>query len=175
MNSEILCPVCGCGFEERHKIIACEECLTPHHHDCWDYNGSSCAIYGCSSTVNAGHLLMVEKPRRKAIRKPAVLTKSVSSIAYSPFKEFNDFLVVIYKKISMVQRLAFRYIIYSMAVFPIILMAVSSFFNGSKGCGGIAVIPMYPTILISYLFLILVIPVTIFRVYFKFANFNISV
>lgn len=38
------CPVCGTFIHERPFI--CPHCDTPHHQDCWDYNGG-CATYGC--------------------------------------------------------------------------------------------------------------------------------
>lgn len=105
MNSEVLCPVCGCGFEEKHKIVTCEECLTPHHHDCWDYSGK-CAIYGCSATIPGANITdsrkkvsRIRKSRVKTGRKPAVLTKSVSSVAHSSFQKFNNYFVLIYKKL----------------------------------------------------------------------------
>lgn len=39
------CPVCGTGISERPFL--CPHCDTPHHADCWDYNGG-CATYGCT-------------------------------------------------------------------------------------------------------------------------------
>jgi hypothetical protein len=187
MNSEVLCPVCGCGFEEKHKIVTCEGCLTPHHHDCWDYSGR-CAIYGCSSTIHKGSLLDAEmsesgksrgrfqgKSRERSFRKPAVLTKSVSSVANSPFRRINDYLVLIYKTLSLLQRVAYCYVTRSMMVFPLFLVIASVLCKDTKGAGFLALIPMYPTFLVGYLFLILVIPVTIFRAYFKIVDYDLPV
>ena len=41
------CRVCG----ERIMLdrIECRRCETPHHKDCWDYNGR-CATYACGET-----------------------------------------------------------------------------------------------------------------------------
>lgn len=39
------CQVCG---EEMNEAVICRSCLTPHHGDCWAYNGG-CAIYGCGN------------------------------------------------------------------------------------------------------------------------------
>jgi hypothetical protein len=39
-----VCPVCGEPIGVAPTI--CPECETPHHWDCWEYNGG-CAIYGC--------------------------------------------------------------------------------------------------------------------------------
>lgn len=38
-----MCPVCSTKVESPR---ACEECGTPHHAECWDYNGG-CGMYGC--------------------------------------------------------------------------------------------------------------------------------
>jgi hypothetical protein len=43
------CPVCACSiFEgaEDDPVVWCKRCNTPHHADCWQYNGG-CALYGC--------------------------------------------------------------------------------------------------------------------------------
>lgn len=38
------CLVCGSPMEER--IVACSRCRTPHHEECWTWNGA-CSTYGC--------------------------------------------------------------------------------------------------------------------------------
>jgi hypothetical protein len=38
------CQVCGWAMEER--VVLCAKCRTPHHEECWTYNGS-CSTYGC--------------------------------------------------------------------------------------------------------------------------------
>ena len=49
---EAICRVCGTTIGDSPQV--CPDCLTPHHHDCWEYNGG-CATYACPS----GH----HKPR----------------------------------------------------------------------------------------------------------------
>lgn len=40
-------PVCQvCGVPIADKMIFCKKCKTPHHRDCWDYNGR-CSTYAC--------------------------------------------------------------------------------------------------------------------------------
>ena len=39
-----LCPVCGCPLDA--GVVACQGCATPHHAECWEYEGV-CATYGC--------------------------------------------------------------------------------------------------------------------------------
>lgn len=38
------CPVCGDQLATEATV--CNDCGTPHHHDCWLYN-RGCGIYGC--------------------------------------------------------------------------------------------------------------------------------
>jgi hypothetical protein len=38
------CRICGSPLESR--IVRCTRCQTPHHVDCWKYNGR-CSIFGC--------------------------------------------------------------------------------------------------------------------------------
>ncbi len=38
------CPVCGDQLAAEATV--CNDCGTPHHHDCWLYN-RGCGIYGC--------------------------------------------------------------------------------------------------------------------------------
>lgn len=40
------CLVCGQTIES--GVVTCIRCETPHHCDCWDYNGG-CALYACGS------------------------------------------------------------------------------------------------------------------------------
>ena len=44
-DSEAHCQVCGIAIEAG-EVTRCSRCGTPHHIDCWNYNGG-CAIYGC--------------------------------------------------------------------------------------------------------------------------------
>ena len=43
-DSEATCPVCSTCLGETNTY--CVACGTPHHADCWEYNGG-CAIYAC--------------------------------------------------------------------------------------------------------------------------------
>lgn len=38
------CQICGTAMEER--VVYCAKCRTPHHEECWMYNGA-CSTYGC--------------------------------------------------------------------------------------------------------------------------------
>ncbi len=38
------CQICGTAMEER--VVYCAKCKTPHHEECWMYNGA-CSTYGC--------------------------------------------------------------------------------------------------------------------------------
>lgn len=40
------CEICGMAL--RGQLVTCTRCATPHHADCWRFNGR-CAIYGCGS------------------------------------------------------------------------------------------------------------------------------
>jgi hypothetical protein len=43
-------PICQvCGEVVAADMVFCRRCRTPHHLDCWQYNGS-CSIYGCRET-----------------------------------------------------------------------------------------------------------------------------
>lgn len=42
------CAVCR---EAARTVFHCPDCATPHHPDCWEYNGG-CAFYGCARTPN---------------------------------------------------------------------------------------------------------------------------
>ncbi len=44
---DVICKVCGDTIE--HDMVCCQRCKTPHHHDCWTYNGA-CSVYGCQET-----------------------------------------------------------------------------------------------------------------------------
>ena len=43
------CLVCLGAFTGR--AVYCADCATPHHADCWRYNGK-CAVFGCASTTS---------------------------------------------------------------------------------------------------------------------------
>lgn len=44
-NSSGCCGVCGEVTIEQ-EVVYCQSCQTPHHNDCWKYNGG-CSIYAC--------------------------------------------------------------------------------------------------------------------------------
>ncbi|QGJ69359.1 Hypothetical protein PBC10988_10330 [Planctomycetales bacterium 10988] len=44
-------PVCRiCGEAIGEELVYCSHCRTPHHRDCWEYNGS-CSVYGCGEVI----------------------------------------------------------------------------------------------------------------------------
>lgn len=53
-SSVSVCQVCGAGLEDR-SVVFCRSCRTPHHDECWNYNG------GCS-TFACGEKTFVKKP-----------------------------------------------------------------------------------------------------------------
>ncbi len=44
---DVICKVCGETIQE--SMVYCRRCKTPHHVDCWKYNGA-CSVYGCQET-----------------------------------------------------------------------------------------------------------------------------
>ena len=48
---EGVCRVCGSPLAV--PLVTCPQCATPHHQDCWEYNGG-CTIFGCTGT---GHVV----------------------------------------------------------------------------------------------------------------------
>ncbi len=44
---EVKCQVCG--DEIREDLVFCRRCKTPHHRECWQYNGA-CSVFGCGET-----------------------------------------------------------------------------------------------------------------------------
>ncbi len=42
---EAKCQVCGVSLAEG-KVVACRRCATPHHKDCWEFNGR-CSTFAC--------------------------------------------------------------------------------------------------------------------------------
>ncbi len=47
-----VCQVCGEELREESLIVKCGQCQTPHHRDCWDYNGK-CAVFGCGNDATS--------------------------------------------------------------------------------------------------------------------------
>jgi hypothetical protein len=42
---EPVCQVCGSRIPAEGRVF-CRRCRTPHHKDCWEYNGK-CSTFGC--------------------------------------------------------------------------------------------------------------------------------
>jgi uncharacterized Zn-finger protein len=55
------CPVCRAGVEGGAGGVACPDCRTVHHGECWEYNGG-CAQYGCASAPRTAKLADLEIP-----------------------------------------------------------------------------------------------------------------
>lgn len=53
--AEGLCLVCAARFQSGSAAV-CMACETPHHMDCWSYNGM-CALFGCGSTLSRERVL----------------------------------------------------------------------------------------------------------------------
>lgn len=67
--TESQCQVCGEPLTSH--LVYCRSCLTPHHHECWEYFGG-CSTYAC------GHKQFVTQPKtgqrnssRGELRRPA--------------------------------------------------------------------------------------------------------
>ena len=64
---DAICQLCGEKIES--ELVYCRRCKTPHHRDCWHYNGR-CTTFACGETAylvpNASHAI----PRPKFIDKP---------------------------------------------------------------------------------------------------------
>jgi hypothetical protein len=43
--AQVVCPICGSKIAEEAKVV-CRRCRTPHHEDCWEFNGR-CSTYAC--------------------------------------------------------------------------------------------------------------------------------
>ena len=71
---EAICRVCGTAIGDKARI--CDDCLTPHHHDCWEYNGG-CATYACPS----GH----HKPRPLQVANATAAASPGKPIDKIPF------------------------------------------------------------------------------------------
>jgi hypothetical protein len=52
------CPICGDLIED--DLVFCSRCKTPHHRECWNYNGK-CATYACGELNFAAP--RIAKPR----------------------------------------------------------------------------------------------------------------
>lgn len=63
-----ICTVCGCKILDG-PATSCPRCDTPHHTDCWDYNGG-CGIFACNPNTKA---VVVGKPGAVPVRSRAGL------------------------------------------------------------------------------------------------------
>lgn len=48
VNAGAICQVCGTTLS-RGALVRCVKCATPHHRDCWEFNGR-CSIFACAET-----------------------------------------------------------------------------------------------------------------------------
>ena len=62
------CPVCATALASE-AVVTCPKCQTKHHEDCWEFNGDSCAVYGCAMTTK-------EPQTAIEVKKPAAMTPS---------------------------------------------------------------------------------------------------
>lgn len=67
-----ICKLCGETIVD-NEYVQCADCSTPMHRECWEWNGSSCVVYGCQSRQ--------VKSRDKGRRKKPVGLRRVSSFA----------------------------------------------------------------------------------------------
>lgn len=70
------CPVCHAPLRAGERAAICPTCKTPHHADCWVYNGNSCSQLGC----NAKATVIGATPA--PAYEPAVMSQTAS--AYVP-------------------------------------------------------------------------------------------
>lgn len=48
IDAESVCRVCGASLAEG-GLVKCARCATPHHRDCWEFNGR-CSTFACGET-----------------------------------------------------------------------------------------------------------------------------
>lgn len=56
-----LCPVCQSPLEPHDTHVACADCGTHYHAECWEMNGG-CAVYGCAQTLPTEKRTELETP-----------------------------------------------------------------------------------------------------------------
>jgi hypothetical protein len=49
IDADSICGVCGVTLAEG-ALVRCAACRTPHHADCWAFNGR-CSIFACGGTA----------------------------------------------------------------------------------------------------------------------------
>ena len=55
------CAVCAESFRPGTPTVFCRECETPHHPDCWSYNGG-CAVFACECRAADDVRSVVQRP-----------------------------------------------------------------------------------------------------------------
>lgn len=55
------CAICQSALEPGQPTIACPDCHTPFHQECWQYN-EGCAVYGCPQVPRTEGLSSLEIP-----------------------------------------------------------------------------------------------------------------
>ena len=45
IDADSMCRICGASLAEG-AVLRCAKCNTPHHKDCWEFNGQ-CSTYAC--------------------------------------------------------------------------------------------------------------------------------
>lgn len=48
LDADSICKICGASLAEG-RVVRCAKCSTPHHKDCWDFNGR-CSTFACGET-----------------------------------------------------------------------------------------------------------------------------
>lgn len=48
LDAEGSCLICGCPLKGA-PVVRCTKCATPHHRDCWEFNGR-CSTFACGGT-----------------------------------------------------------------------------------------------------------------------------
>jgi hypothetical protein len=48
IDAESICKICGVSLAEG-GVVKCHKCSTPHHQDCWEFNGR-CSTFACGET-----------------------------------------------------------------------------------------------------------------------------
>jgi hypothetical protein len=43
----MICPFCKASFVEKEPVVACLQCSTIHHPDCWIENRNQCTVFRC--------------------------------------------------------------------------------------------------------------------------------
>ena len=49
LDADTSCPICGTPLSEG-QVVSCVKCTTPHHDECWEFNGR-CSMFACGETA----------------------------------------------------------------------------------------------------------------------------